>query len=67
MRAASGSASTIRPPDRAASGELDTPATLLYCSAQFAPDRRVPAPPTPWPHGGRDVTIPGTGRWIRYR
>jgi len=43
---------TIRHPDRAAYGELDTPATLLYCSAQFAPDRLVPAPPAPWPHGG---------------
>jgi len=44
--------STIRHPDRAAYGELDTPATLLYCSAQFAPDRLVPAPPAAWPHGG---------------
>ncbi|MCA7925800.1 hypothetical protein LGM35_25145 [Burkholderia cenocepacia] len=43
---------TIRHPDRAAYGELDTPATLLYCSAQFAPDRLVPAPPAPWPYGG---------------
>jgi len=44
--------STIRHPDRAAYGELDTPAPLLYCSAQFAPDRRVPALPALWPHDG---------------
>ncbi|WJN79119.1 hypothetical protein OH687_35085 [Burkholderia anthina] len=44
--------STIRQPDHAAYDELDTPATLLYCSAQFAPDRRVPAPSAPWLHGG---------------
>ncbi|AQQ23331.1 hypothetical protein A8D61_33220 [Burkholderia cenocepacia] len=44
--------STIRHPDHAAYGELDTSATLLYCSAQFAPDRRVPAPPAPCRHGG---------------
>ncbi|RXV65113.1 hypothetical protein D1006_33710 [Burkholderia stabilis] len=43
---------TIRRPDHAEYGELDTPATLLYCSAQFAPDRLRPAPPAPWPHGG---------------
>ncbi|KWH65391.1 hypothetical protein WT63_08835 [Burkholderia anthina] len=44
--------STIRQPDHAAYDELDTPATLLYCSAQFAPDRRVPASSAPWLHGG---------------
>ncbi|KAG8149116.1 hypothetical protein BFF94_034375 [Burkholderia catarinensis] len=43
---------TIRHPDHAAYGELDTPAGLLYCSAQFAPDRPAPEPPAPWPHGG---------------
>ncbi|RQT83050.1 hypothetical protein DF041_34765 [Burkholderia cepacia] len=43
---------TIRHPDHAAYGELDTSAPLLYCSAQFAPDRPAPEPPAPWPHGG---------------
>ncbi|OXI93526.1 hypothetical protein CFB41_34475 [Burkholderia sp. AU33803] len=43
---------TIRRPDHAAYGELDTSALLLYCSAQFAPDRPAPALPAPWPRGG---------------
>ncbi|OXI32091.1 hypothetical protein CFB84_41190 [Burkholderia aenigmatica] len=43
---------TVRHPDHVAYGELDTPALLLYCSAQFAPDRLAPEPPAPWPHGG---------------
>ncbi|KVH39275.1 hypothetical protein WS88_11175 [Burkholderia cepacia] len=43
---------TIRHPDHAAYGELDTSAPLLYCSAQFAPDRPAPEPPAPRPHGG---------------
>ncbi|OXI29044.1 hypothetical protein CFB89_33275 [Burkholderia sp. AU16741] len=50
--AASGSAARFGSTDRAVYGELDTPATLLYCSAQFAPDRRVPVLPAPRPHGG---------------
>ncbi|AWV05301.1 hypothetical protein DM992_35180 [Burkholderia sp. JP2-270] len=43
---------TIRRLDHAAHGELDTPAALLYCSAQFAPDRPAPEPLAPRPHGG---------------
>ncbi|MPV70447.1 hypothetical protein GD429_32615 [Burkholderia sp. BE17] len=43
---------TIRRPDHAAYGELDTPAALLYCSAHFAPDRPAPEPPASRPRGG---------------
>ncbi|OXI78920.1 hypothetical protein CFB50_35175 [Burkholderia sp. AU33423] len=43
---------TIRHPDYAEYDELDTSALLLYCSAQFAPDRPAPALPALWPHGG---------------
>ncbi|KHL07918.1 hypothetical protein BED46_022555 [Burkholderia contaminans] len=43
---------TIRHPDHAAYGELDTSALLLYCSAQFAPDRPAPALPAPSSRGG---------------
>ncbi|QGR91445.1 hypothetical protein FOC30_10580 [Burkholderia multivorans] len=33
------SPAALRAPQETAHGELDTLSTLLYCSAQFAPDR----------------------------
>jgi hypothetical protein len=33
------SPAALRAPHETAHGELDTLSTLLYCSAQFAPDR----------------------------
>ncbi|EEE07612.1 hypothetical protein BURMUCF1_B0528 [Burkholderia multivorans ATCC BAA-247] len=33
------SSAALRAPHETAHGELDTLPTLLYCSAQFAPDR----------------------------